>query len=120
MNDGGGGGGTKEPLARKPHDFEKLRLPTNAASDWRGAGSVDYLAFETSIKPGMLCFRGVYLLSRVEGRGFHVEGEGTMSRVEGNIFFFQLFFLEMVIIDAINVIKTNKKNVKNKWRGNIF
>ena len=47
----------KEPLARKPHDFEKLRSPTNAVSHWRGAGSVDYLAFETSIKPGMLCFR---------------------------------------------------------------
>ena len=31
-------------------------------------------------------------LSRVEGRGFHVEGEGTMSRVEGNIFFFNFFF----------------------------
>ena len=41
-----------------------------------------------------------------------------MSRVEGNIFFFQNFFLEKVIIDAINVIKTNKKNLKNKWRGN--
>ena len=59
-------------------------------------------------------------LSRVEGRGFHVEGEGTMSRVEGNSFFFQNFFLEKVIIDAINVIKTNKKNLKNKWRVNIF
>ena len=47
----------KEPLARKPHDFEKLRSPMNAASDWRSVGSVDYLAFETSIKPGMLCFR---------------------------------------------------------------
>ena len=33
---------------------------------------------------------GVYLF--VEGRGFHVEGEGAMSRVEGNIFFFQNFF----------------------------
>ena len=52
----GRGRGKKEPLARKPHDFEKLRSPTNAASDWRGAGSVDYLAFKTSIKPGMLCF----------------------------------------------------------------
>ena len=30
------------------------------------------------------------------------------------------FFLEKVIIDAINVIKTNKKNLKNKWRVNIF
>ena len=59
-------------------------------------------------------------LSRVEGRGFHVEGEGTMSRVEGNIFFSNFFFLEKVIIDAINVIKTNKKNLKNKWRVNIF
>ena len=39
----------KEPLARKPHDFEKLRSPTNAGSDWRGAGSVDYLSLETSI-----------------------------------------------------------------------
>ena len=47
----------KEPLARKPHDFEKLRSPTNAASDWRGAGSVDYLALETSIKPGMFRLR---------------------------------------------------------------
>ena len=35
-------------------------------------------------------------------------------------FFFQFFFLEKVIIDAINVIKTNKKNLKNKWRVNIF
>ena len=52
-------------------------------------------------------------LSRVEGRGFHVEGEGAMSRVEGNN-----FFLEKVIIDAINFIKTNKKNLKRKWRVN--
>ena len=64
-------------------------------------------------------FVRVYLFVFVEGRGFHVEGEGIMSRVEGNIFF-QFFFLEKVIIDAINVIKTNKKNLKNKWRGNIF
>ena len=35
-------------------------------------------------------------------------------------FFFSKFFLEKVIIDAINVIKTNKKNLKNKWRVNIF
>ena len=47
----------KETLAHKPHDFEKLRSPTNAASDQCGAGSVDYLALETSIKPGMLCLR---------------------------------------------------------------
>ena len=43
-----------------------------------------------------------------------------MSRVEGNIFFSKVFFFEKVIIDAINVIKTNKKNLKNKWRVNIF
>ena len=53
----GKGRGMKEPLACKPHDFEKLRSPTNAASDWRSAGSVDYLALETSIKPGILCLR---------------------------------------------------------------
>ena len=55
----------KEPLARKPHDFEKLRSPTNAASDWRGAGSVDYLSLETSIKPGMLCFRASRIWSHL-------------------------------------------------------
>ena len=53
----GDGRGKKETLARKPHDFEKLRSPTNAAYDWCVAGSFDYLALETSIKPGMLCFR---------------------------------------------------------------
>ena len=37
----GRGKGAKETLARKPHDFEKLRSPTNAAFDWCGAGSVD-------------------------------------------------------------------------------
>ena len=47
--------GEKETLARKPHDFEKLCSPTNTAFDWLGAGSVDYLALETSIKPGMFC-----------------------------------------------------------------
>ena len=53
-------------------------------------------------------------MSRVEGRGFHVEGEGTMSRVEGNIFFLLFFFSEKVIIDAINVIKTNKEEFKKQ------
>ena len=62
----------------------------------------------------MLLVRRIFL-SRVEGRGFHVEGEGTMSRVEGNIFFSNFFF-EKVIIDAIDVIKKNKKNLKNTWR----
>ena len=47
----------KEALAHKPHDFEKLRSPTNAASDWCSASSVDYLALETAIKAGMLCLR---------------------------------------------------------------
>ena len=49
----GRGRGEKETLARKPLDFEKLHSPTNAAFDWGGAGSVDYLALETSIKPGL-------------------------------------------------------------------
>ena len=53
----GRGSEKKETLARKPHDFEKLRSPTNAVSDWCGAGSVNYLALETSIKPGILCLR---------------------------------------------------------------
>ena len=38
-------------------------------------------------------FNESIFLSRVEGRGFHVEGEGTMSRVEGNIFFSKMFLL---------------------------
>ena len=42
----GMGMGKKKTLARKPHDFEKLRSPTNA-SDWFGAGSGDCLALET-------------------------------------------------------------------------
>ena len=41
-----------------------------------------------------------------------------MSRV--TFFFSNFFFLEKVIIDAINVIKTNKKNLTDKWRVNIF
>ena len=36
--------------------------------------------------------RPAVCLSVVEGRGFHVEGEGAMSRVEGNIFFSNFFF----------------------------
>ena len=60
--------------------------------------------------------------SRVEGRGFHVEGEGSMSRARvpcrGSRVTF--VFLEKVIIDAINFIKTNKNNLKRKWRVNIL
>ena len=62
-----------------------------------------------------------------------LSGESTfLSRVEGSMsrarvpcrgsritFFFSSFFLEKVIIDAINVIETNKKNLKNKWHVNI-
>ena len=59
----GRGRGAKETLARKPHDFEKLRSPTNAAFDWCGAGSVDYFALETSIKPGMFCLRASLIWS---------------------------------------------------------
>ena len=53
----GEGEGKEGTACPQPHVFEKLCSPTNAASDWRAAGSVDYLAFEKSIKPGMLCFR---------------------------------------------------------------
>ena len=61
----------------------------------------------------------VYLF--VEGRGSRVpcRGRGYQVECEGNIFFSKFFFLKKVIIDAINVIKTNKKNLKNKWRVNI-
>ena len=58
-NNKGGGGGKKETLARKPHDFEKLRSLTNAASDWCGAGSVDYLALETSINRSIFNLQSV-------------------------------------------------------------
>ena len=61
----GKGRGEKEMLARKPHDFEKLCLPTNSAFDWLGAGSVDYLAPETSIKAGMFCWRASQIWSDV-------------------------------------------------------
>ena len=61
----GEGEGNEGTASRKPLDFEKLRSPTNAAPDWRGAGSVDYLAFETSIKPGMLCFRASQIWSHL-------------------------------------------------------
>ena len=37
----GRGSEEKETLTHKPHDFEKLCSPTNAASDWWGAGSID-------------------------------------------------------------------------------
>ena len=38
-------------------------------SDWHGAGSVDYLPFETSIKPCMLCFRASQIWSHlISGR----------------------------------------------------
>ena len=61
----GRGRGKKETLARKPHNFEKLCSPTNAASDWCRAGSVDYLALETSIKQGMLCLHGSQIWSHL-------------------------------------------------------
>ena len=61
----GRGRGEKETLARKPHDFEKLCSPTNSAFDWLGAGSVDYLAPETSIKAGMFCWRASQIWSDV-------------------------------------------------------
>ena len=56
-NDGGGGGGgeRRNRLPANHTIFKKPRSPTNAASDWCGASSVDWLALETSIKPG-ICF----------------------------------------------------------------
>ena len=41
----------------------------NVAFDWRVAGSVDYLALETSIKPGMFCLPASQIWSdRIRGR----------------------------------------------------
>ena len=51
---GEGKGGNACP---QTHDFEKLRSPTNTVSDCCSASSVDCLALETSIKPGMFCLR---------------------------------------------------------------
>ena len=68
--------------------------------------------------------RGCFQMSLSFCRGSRVEGSMPRARVpcRGSrvTFFFQIFFLEKVIIDAINVIKTNKKNLKSKWRVNIF
>ena len=50
-------------------------------------------------------------LSRVEGRGLQVEGEGSMSRVEGNIFFSNFFFFGK---GNNRCIKKNKKNLKKQ------
>ena len=55
----GEGRGDMETLACKMHDLEKLRSPTNVASDWCGAGSVDYL---NSNQSNQACF--VYVLRR--------------------------------------------------------
>ena len=46
----------------------------------------------------VLCFDESIFLSRVEGRGFHVEGEGTMSRVEGNIDWVNVVFAACFIL----------------------
>ena len=64
----------KETLARKPHDFEKLRSPVNATSDWRGAGtgSVDCLALETSMYVLFTCVTDLVssdLWSQITPRG---------------------------------------------------
>ena len=43
-----------------------------------------------------------------------------MSRVEGNIFFFNFFFWGKVIIDAINVIKKNLKKQMAREHTGVF
>ena len=50
----GEGRGTKEPLACKPHDFEKLRSWANAASDWHGVGSVESWGLRASVSSSPL------------------------------------------------------------------
>ena len=58
-NNKGGGGGEEGNGCPQTHDFEKLRSLTNAASDWCGAGSVDYLALETSINRSIFNLQSV-------------------------------------------------------------
>ena len=50
-NDGRGGG-----VRRKRFPANPMILENRVRPDWCCAGSVDYLALETSVKPGMLCF----------------------------------------------------------------
>ena len=67
-----------------------------------------------------------YCLSLSFCRGSRVEGSMSRARVPCRglrvTFLFSkiFFFFEKVITDAINDIKTNKKNLKSKWRVNIF
>ena len=56
---GEGGGEEEGNGCPQTHDFEKLRSLTNAASDWCGAGSVDYLALETSINRSIFNLQSV-------------------------------------------------------------
>ena len=60
---------------------------------------------------GVNIFESIFL-SRVEGRGFQVEGEGSMSRVEGNLFFSKFFFFFGK--GNNRCIKKNKKNLKKQ------
>ena len=57
-------------------------------------------------------------LSRVEGSMSRARVPCWGSRV--TFFFPKTSFFEKVIIDAINVIKTNTEGLKNKWRVNIL
>ena len=78
-------------------------------------GAADFVKYAC-----MISARESIFLKRVEGLGFHVEGEGIMSRVEGNIFFPIFFFGKGNNRCNQCHIKTNEKNLKNKWRVNIF
>ena len=57
MNDGGGGGERRNRLPANRMILKNCVRPRTQLLIGAGAGSVDYLAFETSIKPGMLWFR---------------------------------------------------------------
>ena len=70
--------GKEENACPQTHDFEKLRSPTNAASDWRGAGSVDLIAINTSIKQGMYV-RCRLACSRLSDSGEDAKEKGTQK-----------------------------------------
>ena len=85
-------------------NLEILTVPTT--SSLRTTDAFPVVAFLPATENVSAVRRRVYLFCRG-------------SRVEGNIFFLIFFFLEKLIIDTINVIKTNKKNLKKKWHVNM-
>ena len=98
-----------------------MRGGDGASQREQGGGGPDVACEQqTHFRSSLLSLLGgeSIFLSRVEGSMSRARVPCRGSRV--TFFFSNFLFLEKVIIDAINVIKKNKKNLKNKWRVNIF